>query len=59
MIGHGVAVAKGYGLCAGMVFDRYVGRLAAHEAFAKAFVDRDEIVLQVPSGAPVIHAFTG
>jgi glutathione S-transferase len=33
MIGHGVMWAKAYGLCTGEVFDRYVGRLAAHESF--------------------------
>jgi glutathione S-transferase len=59
MIGHGVLWAKAYGLCAGMVFDRYVGRLAEHEAFAKAFADRDELALQVPADSPVVHAFTG
>jgi glutathione S-transferase len=59
MIGHGVLWAKAYGLCTGVVFDRYVGRLAEHEAFAKAFADRSEIVLQVPPDAPVLHAFTG
>lgn len=59
MIGHGVLWAKAYGLCAGEVFDRYVGRLAGHESFAKAFADRDELILQVPPDAPVLQVFTG
>jgi len=37
----------------------YVGRLAGHESFAKAFADRDEIILQVPPDAPVLGVFTG
>jgi hypothetical protein len=59
MIGHGVLWAKAYGLCAGDVFDRYVGRLAGHESFAKAFADRAELALQVPADSPLVHAFTG
>jgi glutathione S-transferase len=59
MIGHGVLWAKAYGLCAGEVFDCYVGRLAAHESFAKAFADRGELSLQVPPDAPVLDVFTG
>ena len=59
MIGHGVLWAKAYGLCTSEVFDRYIGRLAAHEAFAKAFADRGEIVLQVPPDAPILDVFTG
>jgi glutathione S-transferase len=59
MIGHGVLWAKAYGLCAGEVFDRYVGRLAGQESFAKAFADREELDLQVPPDAPVLEVFTG
>jgi hypothetical protein len=40
-------------------FDRYVGRLAAHESFGKAFADRGELTLQLPPDAPVIEVFTG
>jgi glutathione S-transferase len=59
MIGHGVLWAKAYGLCADEAFDRYIGRLAAHESFAKAFADRGEMVLQVPPDALVLDVFTG
>jgi glutathione S-transferase len=59
MIGHGVMWARSYGLCDGEVFDGYVARLAASDAFAKAFADRGEFNPQVPPDAPVLERFLG
>lgn len=58
VIGHGVLWARGYGLCRGEVFQRYLARIAQRPAFGAAFSDLREFVLDA-SGQPLSARFTG
>jgi glutathione S-transferase len=42
VVGHNVRWARGYGLCRGDVFRRYLGALSERPAFARAFADAQE-----------------
>jgi glutathione S-transferase len=58
IIGHAVFWARGYGLCRGEVFQRYVTLIAKRPAFGAAFSDAGEFVLDVTE-QPLAAHFTG
>lgn len=58
VVGHVVFWARGYGLCRGEAFDRYVALLAQRPAFRAAFADAREFVLDVTEH-PLSAHFTG
>lgn len=58
MLGHTVFWARGYGLCQDEAFAGYVSRLSRRPAFAKAFADVREFVLDARGCALSAH-FTG
>ena len=59
IMGHNVAWARGYGLCANRVFRKYLSKVSKRPAFGSAFSDAHEFTLQVPEGKPVKEQFTG
>ncbi|MGT2477478.1 glutathione S-transferase family protein [Paraburkholderia terrae] len=59
IIGHCVMWAQAYQLCTAPVFTAYVTRLAARPAFARAFSDAQQFVLDVPEEYEVKKMFTG
>ena len=59
VIGHCVLWARAYGLCAGELFDRYIGRLSERSAYQSAFSDAHRFIHEVPRDRPVVAMFTG
>jgi glutathione S-transferase len=59
ILGHNVFWARGYGLCEGEVFKRYLDRLLARPAFQKALDDLGGFSLEPAADAPVRKRFTG
>jgi glutathione S-transferase len=58
VLGHTVFWARGYGLCRDDVFSAYMARLAERPAFAAAFADAREFILDARS-FPLSSRFTG
>jgi glutathione S-transferase len=58
MLGHTIFWARGYGLCQDAVFASYMARLSQRPAFAQAFADVREFVLDA-RGSVLSQHFTG
>lgn len=58
IVGHAVFWARGYGLCDGEIFQRYIARLSKRPAFGAAFADVREFVLDATE-QPISACFTG
>jgi glutathione S-transferase len=60
VVGHSVFWARGYGMCQGSVFRRYLSRLAKRPAFIAAFSDAKAFQAAPPAGDnPMVSRFTG
>lgn len=59
VVGHSVMWARGYGLCQGDVFRRYISALSKRPAFASGFADAKEFSPEVPQGAALVNRFSG
>ncbi len=58
VVGHTVLWARGYGLCRGEIFQRYMSRLSQRPAFGAAFSDAREFVPDA-TNQPISAHFTG
>jgi glutathione S-transferase len=59
VVGHCVTWARGYGLCQGEVFRRYLSAVSKREAFRAAFADARRFTRELPEGATLAQKFTG
>ena len=59
VVGHSVMWARGYGLCQGDVFRRYISTLSKRPAFTRGFSDAKQFVPEVPRDAALVNCFTG
>ena len=59
VVAHSIVWARGYGMCRGEVFKRYLGLVSKRPAFASAFADTAQFSIEVPAGKPVTALFTG
>jgi glutathione S-transferase len=59
VVGHSVTWARGYGLCRGEPFRRYLSLVSKRPAFASAFADAREFSPEVLQDQPLVTRFTG
>lgn len=59
ILGHNVFWARGYGLCEGEIFGRYLERLMARPGFQRALDDLGNFSIEPASDSPVRKKFTG
>lgn len=59
LICYNVFWARGYGMCRGEPFKRYLGMLSERPAFESAFADVSQFSIEIPPGKPLAAHFTG